>query len=388
MYSNQKIGDVIDAYGVFTYKDPLIYLAIENINEWQHREAAIRMSPFIHSYISKLDEEILAEDPICDPDILSIDEIKKEWNEEHWNDLFIKIMDKARGHRYCVVQLYETPPYWRVFYERQIKKFIPDDKGNIVSCVVEWTIEIPKTDKQYINFKEEIKFHNPLLENNDGTGVLISFGQRDDTDGELLLGKNDLEQLWTLDVYIRYCLLDIAANSAKTSGFYHLVYGLDITPELKQLLLNALDLAGSMRGIGATRKILEEILPHYPMKPEFTVMALSEFIKAFAHAARLPLAYFRSEREQGGMFDVQSIDEVKINKKKRFLFKQFSSDFMLLIKKRWGRELKEIYPNIEEMENEKYKDEITVQIPNKSDEKSAGFNKEEQETDKEISKED
>ena len=386
MYSNQRINEVVDAYGLFTYRDPLIFLAVENFDDWKDRELCVRKSGFLNTYICKLDEEIFAEDPITVPNVFEIEEIKNDWNRENWSDLLIRIFDKTRAHRYCVVKLYDAPPYWRVFYERQITKFIPDEDGNLEACDVEWSYSIPKSDK-HVKFTETIKFYNPLNDNNDETGLLITYGEKDDTDGQLHLGKNDIETLWTLDVYIRYCLLDIAANSAKTSGFFWLMYGSRADEDTRKAILNSMDLAGSMRGIGADEEILKKITAMYPAKPEFTVQALSEFVKAFAHAARLPLAYFRSEREQGGMFDVQSIDEVKINKKKRFVFKQLSNSMITLIFMRWGILVQEIYPNIEEMEGENYKDEIEVKIPDEADKEDVETNKEDVETDKKVNKE-
>lgn len=372
---NTKLGDSADVYGVFTYQDDLIKHNIEAFENWRHREAAVRKDHFLNAYITKLDEETFSEKPITDPDIFAIAGIEADWNREQWNQLFIKMFDKARTHRYCVVQLYNKEPWWRVFYERQIKEFKVDNSGKITGCIVQWSLDIPKSDT-YLNFEEDIDFYP------NGSGTLVTFGRADDTDGTEAFGKNDLEQVWSLDVYIRYAIWDIVVNSALAGGLWHLTYGDSIDEGTRQDLVNLL--AVGSRAIGAKETVLKELSSKYPSKPEFTIDALVQFAKQFAGATRLPLLFYQGESDKKGLFDNQAMPQIQINKKKRFIFNQFSEDMMRLIQMRWGVQLNEIYPNIEELEDEHYKEDITVEVP--QDNKKQDF--EEQEKDTEDEQED
>lgn len=116
-----------------------------------------------------------------------------------------------------------------------------------------------------------------------------------------------------------------------------------------------MDMASYSNGIGAKRLVLEEIQAHYPEHSEFTVAAKQDFMKDFAMACRLPLVYFRSESEGGQMISsglFSTMDEVKINKKKLYLFNKFKPYIKTLIFMRWGVELDDIEPFLYESQEE------------------------------------
>lgn len=379
MPSTYSRADVSDSYGQWTYNDDLIYFAVENHDNWQDRELALKKDHFIKIYIKRLDEEIFAEKPICKPDIFGMQEknkdlklmngetiiedetveamdISEEWELEKWTDLFIKIMNKARIHSKSVVQLYDGPPYWRVFSDREITKIEYDENDIPISCDVEWSRELPHSDK-YRTFKETCVFYDPTKENNDDAALLVPFGIPESDDR---LGEYDLEDKWTLDIALRYATLAVINNSSKTSGFYWCKYGEAISPETKALLDKAFDMAGSSSGIGAKGSQLDTVTAMFPQNPEFTILAVAEFIRRFASACRLPSEYFRSEAEKGGGFwgEQGATEDIRVNKKKLHLFGTFKNAFMTLIQMRWGIILDDIQPYILEAEQ----DEINIPL--------------------------
>ena len=46
-----NVSALTDTYGVFTYKDPLIFFAVENFQNWKHRELSIKADPIAKTYI-------------------------------------------------------------------------------------------------------------------------------------------------------------------------------------------------------------------------------------------------------------------------------------------------------------------------------------------------
>ena len=395
MPSTFNLSDITDSYGQWTYNDELIYYAVEDHDNWQHRELVLRKDHFIRTYINKLDEEIWAEKPITTPDIFgekkeqeqqegqtqedlklmngnslvedtepieeieefeidgSDTDISKEWERERWSLLLTKLFNKARVHSYCVVQLYNKAPFWRVFCDREITQIYYDNDDVPLKCDVVWSKNKPKTDK-WTTFEETITFYDPNTElseisPDDNYGILIPFGAGESED---MLGEFDLEDKWTLSVSMRYARLDVTNNSAKTSGFYWLTYGSAIDPTSKANLDKAFDMAGASSAVGAKETVLQNVTPMYPAKPEFTIEALAEFTRQYSSACRLPLSYFRSESDKGSMFGDMSGDEIKVNKKKMFIFGRFKSYIIDLIYMRWGIELEDITPYIYESEEE------------------------------------
>ena len=77
--------------------------------------------------------------------------------------------------------------------------------------------------------EENLSFYRNNRLNNNGTALLVSFGIPTGDN----LGEYDLEQLWDLIISIRYIRLNIDNNSAKTSGFYHWMFGDGIKPDQK-----------------------------------------------------------------------------------------------------------------------------------------------------------
>lgn len=259
MGSTQRIGSIADSYGIFTYKDDLVYFMVENHDNWQDRELALRLDPFIKAYIKRLDEEIWAENPTTTPDIFQTAEqdqqklqllngngnvvpteneeesdleeepiesettnVLEDWTHENWNHLCAKIFDKSRVHSKSVIKLYNAPPYWRVYCDREIKNIDYDDNNIPTAVDVEFSRSLPHSDK-FMQYKEHITLYTPNMSLGDlqedaAYGLLVPFGVAESEDQ---FGEFDLEDKWTLAIRIRYAQLDIANNSSKTSGFYH-----------------------------------------------------------------------------------------------------------------------------------------------------------------------
>ena len=68
---------LVDGYGVYSYKDDLIFYKIENFRDWRHRELRVQKDWLFNAYIKKLDEEIFTERPIFTPDIFGGMEIRE-----------------------------------------------------------------------------------------------------------------------------------------------------------------------------------------------------------------------------------------------------------------------------------------------------------------------
>ena len=145
-----NLSSLVDSYGVYSYKDDLIYYKVENFRSWRHRELSVQKDWLLNAYIKKLDEEIFTERPIFTPDIfggksdqgeldendpsIAIDEetqdnaiepkpemaedVSEEWDIERWDSLLLRMFDTARTHSFCIVELYDKAPYWRVFCDR------------------------------------------------------------------------------------------------------------------------------------------------------------------------------------------------------------------------------------------------------------------------------
>jgi len=390
--SNTYSGTV-DNYGVWTYKDVLIYYMCETFTNWFHRDLTVLKDPFAHIYICKLDSEILAERPIFVPDIfggkdkkeqpqedpnqeineeiIPLDDdseneesptsynILDEWILEDWQGLLKTIFDKARAHRFIIVELYNSPPYWAVFYEKHIIEI--EYKGRIpVKAHIKYTDNLPLNNGKFGEYDRWINLTTQydadgFVENR---GIFIPFGKSINDDE---LGISDLEPIWSLLILMRYCMFDIANNSAKTSGFYHNVWGDAITPAQEAALKAAFDISSSSRGVGAKRNVLEEINPIFPGKPEFTIMALDKYLKAFSGTCRLPLSYFNSESEAGNIFNSGAAgQDLTINKKMHRVYAQFKEHIIKLIELRWGIVVEDTYPNIERVEGDMYQKDIMI----------------------------
>jgi len=420
MPSNQSISDIADFFGAYTYKDDLVDFMAENIEDWRHRELALRKDPFIKTYVVEFDKELFFEKPNFTPDIFGGKEqsqdqgnmvegvpatngngnpirltnkpplestqdmdvfgqtekpkydVTQEWEQEKWTQLLIKMLNKTRIHRFSVIKLYDRKPYWRVYCDREITEIYYDNEDNPTGCKVEWSRSMPKSNK-FFNYEETINFFDGdilSLEEGKNYGLLVQFGSAESDEN---LGELDIEDIWSLAIYIRYALLDVVQNSAKCSGFFWLMYGSAIDPTARQALLNALDLSGSGRAIGAGENILKQVTAMYPAHPEFSIEALGEFIRQFSMACRVPLTFFRSESEKGSLFGEQSGDEIKLNKQKMYIFSLFKTAIIALIKMRWGIEIEDVKPNLLAGEEE----QITLQN-NFNNQNTNNFNQKEE----------
>ena len=354
-----RLSDMTHIFGIYSYKSPLIRARAEDHSNWKHREFTVKKDYLARAYITKLDEEIFAEKPIFTPNIFSekdtnampdleivpsVWDVSFEWDLEKWDDLNKKMFDLARVHSFCVVQLYNKPPYWKVFTWREIEKIVYDKNDNPIGCKVVWEKKLIGSGK-YRRHTENLTFYRNEKDNNDGTALLVPFGVPTGDD----LGEYDLEQLWDLLMYIRYCLLDIATNSAKTSGFYHWKWKSGVKEEAMQEVLDAADVVGSGSGVSASEDALIEINPIHPTKPEFTIEALEINLKLFAGAARLPLRFFRSEKDKGAGFGGvgEYVDEALVTKKKKYIFGEFANAIKKLVEMRWGIIVDDVKPFIQ-----------------------------------------
>ena len=211
-----------------------------------------------------------------------------------------------------------------------------------------------------------MRFYDESRTDNDGTALFVPFGN---PIGKAL-GEYDLEHLWSPIIWLRYIILDIVNNSAKSSGFYHLKYGDSLTPAQRDDLVNAMDIAGGMRAIGAKETALNEIIAMYPPNSQFSVEAAEEMMLFIAGASRLPLSFYRGERETGGMNSGMAgfVDEGKVVEKKKQIFKSFTYPIKKLVEMRWGIIIEDVIPYIESEQNPMEFENMDVEKDKKEEE--------------------
>lgn len=383
--------DYQDEFNVFTYQDYLIFYKIENPDWWIHRDIAVRKDFFLKKFINGLDTSIFEEKLIFTPDILETNKdmespeelpgsepegidldidaltpfyddinILKDWNRENWDDLMIGLYDAARTHKWCIPVLYDEPPYWQIFTYREICEIIYDKKDVPTKAHAMWAKQLPLAKKYnqhdvWINLTEEDSEKLNDKGGNTGMGLFVNWGHDIDKD----IDSNDLESVWSLSVDLRYILNDILSNSAKSSGFYHVMYGGAITPTLRNDIKDSFENCGTNHMIGATEQTIKKVEAKFPAKPEFSIDAMDKVMKIFAGATNLPYLYFNSEKDVGGVFEENSSAMAQVNAKKREIFSKLKYYVLKLVEMRWGIVCDEVFPNIPEVAKEEdYKEFI------------------------------
>lgn len=382
-----------DQFNVFTYLDYLIFYKIENFDWWIHRDIAARKDFFLKRFINGLDCAIFEEKPIFIPDILETNKdmespkddestpdnapeepeevelrlepwtginILKDWNQENWDDLMIRMYDAPRTHKWCIVCLYDEPPYWQIFTYREICEIVYDENDRPIKAHAIWAKQLPlaSTFNQHdiwINLAEENAEMKNEDGNNTGMGLFVNWGHDIDED----IDGNDLESTWSLSVFLRYILNDIISNSAKSSGFYWTMYGSAITEALRADIQDSFENCGTNHMIGATEQTIKDIKAMFPAKPEFSIDAMDKVMKLFAGATGLPYLFFNSEKDVGGVFEENSSAMAQVNAKKREIFSKLKFYVLKLVEMRWGIVCDDVFPNIPEVKGEEdYKEFI------------------------------
>lgn len=377
------MGSFSDYFGVYTYRAPLIFFKVENFDSWMHREMAVKKDYFLKKFINGLDVAIFQENPIFVPDILHSDtgvntpdkpegedvevrlqpfdngDVLNDWNRENWKDLCIRLWDSARTHKWSVVQLYNKYPWWRVFTYREIFKIDYNDYDVPIRVHCKWTKTLPVA--QVWNYHEEvINLVEADAEDLNKTGEVNSLGLfinwSHDIDEKT--GGNDLEDIWPLTIYLRYILNDILANSAKSSGFYWLTYGSGVDDPTKDDIVNAFELCSSSHMIGATEQTIKAMEAMYPKNPEFSIMAMDKVMKVFSGATGLPYLFYNGEKDVSGVYEENASAMIQINDKKREVFGQLKRYLLKLVEMRWGVVCEDVFPNIAELEEESFEEDV------------------------------
>jgi hypothetical protein len=289
--------------------------------------------------------------------------ILNDWRKENWDGLMVRLYDKARTHKWCIVQLYDEYPYWRVFTYKETHIIKYDDNDQPRRAKVFWCKRLPRAGNfkehwDHLNFvKSEVKDKRK-----DGSprSLALFVNWADDIDeGE---GGTDIQAVWADNVFLRYLRLDIINNSAKSSGFYHIVWGQSVTDSVKTSVQSVMDKAGSGRAIGATENAIKDIISHFPANPGFAIEAYDKILKSFSGGCDLPLPYFNSEKEIGGLESGKNTGlELAINKKMRFIFGKLKRYILELVEMRWGVKCEDVFPNIPEMDEDDNYDEDIIE---------------------------
>ena len=384
--------DYSDFFNIYTYRDPLIYFKIETFASWLHREFAVRKDYFLKRFINGLDVGMFQENPIFVPDILHSDtgenspdntdegnegtevelqlepttppvpenkDILKDWNRENWKDLCIRVWDAVRTHKWCVVQLYNKHPWWRVFTYREVHELTYNDNDVPIKAHCMWAKQLPVASA--FNYHDEtINLVEADAEelNKDGEinslGLFVNWGH----DIDERINGNDLEQVWSLSIQLRYILNDIISNSAKSSGFYHVMWGNAVTDAIKADIVNAFELCGTSHMIGATKQAIEHIEAMFPKNPEFSIEAMDKVMKIFSGATGLPYLFYNGEKDTSGVFEENSSAKAQVNDKKREVFGQLKRYLLKLVEMRWGVICEDVFLNIAEEESETFEDDV------------------------------
>ncbi len=332
--------------GVYTYRNPLILYKIENFYSWEHREFVLAEDNLIKIYITKLDEECFEEFPVFEPDIT--DQIKEEWQYERFSDLFIRMMDLARTHRWCIVTLYDEYPFWRVYSEREVDFIEYGDGQEPISASIRGYKELPRSREQH-DFTEDIVFGEG------SPSIFVKFGKPIGR----YIAESDLQHIWTLVTELRYINEDIVRNSAKSSGFYFIKLGSMAAEGDDADMEKTMGKANYGNAVAAKENKIADIIAVHPKNAQFSIEAKVRLMKDLAGACRVPLSFFNSETEKAGMgMENRSAEEMLINKKKKYIFSQFKTPMLEVIQKRWGITLTDIYPYIEETEEETYNEDM------------------------------
>ena len=383
-----------DYYGILTYQDPLLAYKIENFDYWQHRDWVVKRDPFVKKFINGLDclmfqellifvPDILETDTEQDPqlpedgesedeikDVKEVDEVRLEpwegenilldWNKERWDDLLIKMYDSARTHKWCVLCLYDEPPYWFVFTRREIIEIEYDTNDNPIRVHAMWSKRLPLATTViyhdiWINLLENKAELKTDAGTNTGMGLFVNWGHDIDEN----IDGSDLEHVWSLAVELRYIRFDILCNSARSSGFFHVVLGrADDKTEIERKIQEAFELAGNSKVFAADRQTVEEITAQYAKNPEFSIEAMDKIMKIFGGATNLPYLFYNSEKDTAGVFEENSSEMMQINTKKREIFSKLKHYVLKLVEMRWGVICEDVFLNIPKLENEVGEDEI------------------------------
>ncbi len=380
-----------DYYGLFTYRDPLLYFKIENIDWWQHRDWAVRRDPFLKKFVNGLNVAIFQEKPIFVPDILQSDtsvespdettnDIKStvekpdettnvvngdkltlwnnenknillDWNQEDWDDLMVKLYGSARTHKWCIIVLYDEPPYWYVFTYREIVEIEYDENDVPVRAHAMWhkIVPLPTTIQQHdiwINLLEKNTEKLDKDGNNTGMGLFVNWGHDIDEN----IDGNDLESVWKLAVYLRYILFDILCNSARSSGFFYAKLGGGDTKNIESKLMDAFENASSSHVFAADENLVKDLTAMYAANPEFSVEAMDKVMKVFSGATGLPYLFYNGVDDESGWWKENSSEMRQINNKKREVFSQLKYYVLKLVEMRWGIVCEDVFPNIPEPE--------------------------------------
>lgn len=380
-------------FGVLTHIDPLIYFKCESHDAWQHREYVVKRDVFVKKYVMGLDRQIFQELPIFVPDILGSkekvegpekedseiehpaevdaktltteknDKILEEWHSEKWTELCIRFIDAARTHKWCIVQLYDSYPYWRVFTYREVTEIRYDSQDQPINCDVKWAKHLPRA-AGYNLHEETLNFVTAKKEDIDEKGNAISQALFINLGSDLdeRIEGTDIENVWSLAVYLRYIILDIVKNSAGSSGFYWLTWGSQVKDAMKAEVQDLFEKANTGNMVAATENVIKNMEAMFMAHPEFPVEALDKILKIFSGACDLPLLYFNGEKESGGIFEENASGRAQVNNKMKSIFGKFKLPILKLVEMRWGITCDDVFPNIEEIEDEEqYEEDIVEQ---------------------------
>lgn len=386
------MSNLSDFYGVFTYRDPLLYFKIENFDWWMHRDWAVRRDPFLKKFINGLDRLIFQEKPIFIPDILLSDtsvespdendvdpdnkstiidgddltpwddedkSILLDWNKEDWDDFMIKLYDSARSHKWCIVVLYDEPPYWYVFTYREIIEIEYDDNDVPIRAHAMWAkiLPLPSQFNQHdiwINLTEANTDKLNEDGNNTGMGLFVNWGH----DIDEHVDGNDLESVWAINVYLRYILFDILSNSARSSGFFYAILGDGDTKAVEAKIMDAFENCGSSHVFAAQETAVKDLKAMYAANPEFSVTAMDKVMKIYSAATGLPYLFFNSVDDESGWFKENSSEMRQINNKKKEVFSRLKFYVLKLVEMRWGIVCEDVFLNIPDEVEDDYEDDV------------------------------
>lgn len=301
-----------ELYPSLTYRDPLLFPQYLKTNDATSIDVQVKCDWLLNTYINKLDTEIV--DDI--PDFA-----------DH-KELIAEIMNECRTHGYCVVQFYKT--FTKVFTplnKTDWIKEINEESGKLerVGIEVQWTDDLGNNYSDKLYFDDRINNNNQII-----SKAYLFIWERGNGKTQLYAPADSAFALADINNAILGAAIQcrqIQASlsfSATNPFFYHFIYGDAITPTQRANLLNQMSYVNVSNGIGAKGSILKEIKVIENGSTQNAILALNEMISFYASITRVPLSFYLSEKQTGGLGDTgETEDHVQVAMKKQFILQHF-----------------------------------------------------------------
>lgn len=264
----------------------------------------------LYSYISLLDHEIAM-----------------RVNSEH-KEMIKRMLDALRTFGWCVVRLYDEDDDrdYNVFTPVEFSDWIrvTGSDGRIIKVGARflWVDELGNSYNEECIW--DVRAESPLNAYyfvwNRGDNLPKRYRLPDTVfaDGDLPLA--------VLSSAIAAHQIKVTLEISATKPYFlHFIYGDSASDESIRTIENNMKYVGPTVGIGAKESVLLGINPIQSADLPSSIEALNQLTRMFANITRLPLSFYMGEKMTGGLGDTgETIDELKIDEKRREIFEHFN----------------------------------------------------------------